>query len=113
MECYAVTADGVSFTTPSTIYLQYFQNIPKQTPFNLQLAKVKNPQYPGYTTHYKIRVQQRLPDGQYYDINSHWVWHIVPSYYAVPTPATSGPPTISWSPSNSMVLIFLHLALFY
>ena len=60
------------------------------------------PEYVGHHLHYKIRVQQRQKDGTFYDINSHWVWHIVPGLFAVPSPATAG--TISWNPQNSIVM---------
>jgi hypothetical protein len=49
-----------------------------------------NPVLFGTYSHIRIRVQQRLLDGTYYDVNDHYVWHMVKSYLAPPAPTTTG-----------------------
>jgi hypothetical protein len=78
INCYSVTADPVpSWTNVGYIYWDSYSGIAAATPFNLQLAKIMNPVLQYVYSHIRIRVQQRLLDGTYYDVNDHYVWHMV------------------------------------
>jgi hypothetical protein len=78
INCYSVTAESVpAWTNVGYIYWDSFMEIAAATPFNLQLAKIMNPVLLGTYSHIRIRVQQRQIDGTYYDVNDHYVWHMV------------------------------------
>lgn len=90
VKCTAIQAAGTADnSTPAYIMFNYYESIPANKKFNLQITRIANPMTANTFTHLTIRVQSRQQDGSYYDIYKHVRYFL--AYY------TSTPAGGSWN----------------